>query len=80
VVKSATEIAPRDHLALVAAATKCVDEAASKTINLPRETGPDVVEDIFFQAWNSGLKAISVYRDGSNEAQPEDFGKAEHNP
>jgi ribonucleoside-diphosphate reductase alpha chain len=80
VVKSATEIAPRDHLAVVAAATRCVDEAASKTINLPRDASPDIVADIFFQAWKLGLKAISVYRDGSTEAQPEDFRKAERNP
>jgi ribonucleoside-diphosphate reductase alpha chain len=71
VVKRAAEISPRDHLAVVAAATRAVDEAASKTINLPREAGPDVVDDIFRLAWNMGLKAISVYRDGSLEAQPE---------
>jgi ribonucleotide reductase alpha subunit len=30
-----------------------------------------VVDDIFRLAWRMGLKAISVYRDGSLEAQPE---------
>jgi ribonucleoside-diphosphate reductase alpha chain len=71
VVKRAAEVAPRDHLAVVAAATRAVDEAASKTINLPRGAGPEVVDDVFRLAWHMGLKAISVYRDGSLEAQPE---------
>jgi ribonucleoside-diphosphate reductase alpha chain len=71
VVKRAAEVAPRDHLAVVAAATRAVDEAASKTINLPRGAGLEVVDDVFRLAWRMGLKAISVYRDGSLEAQPE---------
>ena len=69
-MKRAAEVAPRDHLA-VAAATRAVDEAASKTINLPRSAGPEVVDDVFRRAWRMGLKAISVYRDGSLEAQPD---------
>jgi ribonucleoside-diphosphate reductase alpha chain len=76
VVKCAAEVAPRDHLAVVAAATRAVDEAASKTINLPRGAGQDVVDDVFRLAWRSGLKAISVYRDGSLEAQPEPLAGA----
>ena len=75
VVKRAAEVAPRDHLA-VAAATRAVDEAASKTINLPRSAGPEVVDDVFRRAWRMGLKAISVYRDGSLEAQPEPLAGA----
>ena len=76
VVKRAAEVAPRDHLAVAAAATRAVDEAASKTINLPRSAGPEVVDDVFRRAWRMGLKAISVYRDGSLEAQPEPLAGA----
>ena len=76
VVKRAAEVAPRDHVAVAAAATRAVDEAASKTINLPRGAEPEVVDDVFRLAWRSGLKAISVYRDGSLEAQPESLAGA----
>jgi ribonucleoside-diphosphate reductase alpha chain len=69
IYKCATEIEPVAHLRLAAAATECVDEGASKTINLPADSTPTTVGDIFWQAWDLGLKAVSVYRAGSVEAQ-----------
>lgn len=74
VVKCAAEISPLAHLRVVAAATRCVDGAASKTINLPHSASPAVVGDVFLTAWQSGLKAISVYRDGTVAGQPEPLG------
>jgi ribonucleotide reductase alpha subunit len=35
-----------------------------------------VVDDVFRLAWRLGLKAISVYRDGSLDAQPESLAGA----
>ncbi len=74
VLKTAKEIAPYDHLAMVAALAGTqgvVDEAASKTVNLPNGASVDDVEKIFSLAHSMGLKNISVYRDKSKAGQPE---------
>jgi ribonucleoside-diphosphate reductase alpha chain len=42
-----------------------IDHAISSTINLPRETSPDVVGELYLKGWKRGLKGITVYVDGS---------------
>jgi ribonucleoside-diphosphate reductase alpha chain len=46
------------------------DEAVSKTVNLPKTATVDDVVGIFVEAYDLGLKNISVYRDGSYDNQP----------
>lgn len=43
------------------------DSAISSTINLPKETTTDLVQEIYMKAWNRGLKGITVYVDGSKK-------------
>lgn len=73
-LKTATEISPLDHMRMVGALVGkngVYDEAASKTINLPRNATPNDVLDIFLFAHKLGLKNISVYRDGTHANQPQ---------
>ena len=42
-----------------------IDHAISSTINLPKETQPDVVGELYLEGWRQGLKGITVYVDGS---------------
>jgi ribonucleoside-diphosphate reductase alpha chain len=44
---------------------KWVDHSISVTINLPAETEEDLVGQLYFEAWKSGCKGVTVYRDGS---------------
>ncbi len=44
---------------------KWVDHSISVTINLPAEVKEDLVGELFFEAWKSGCKGVTVYRDGS---------------
>ncbi len=44
---------------------KWIDHSISVTVNLPKETTKDVVADVYKEAWKSGCKGITVYRDGS---------------
>jgi ribonucleoside-diphosphate reductase alpha chain len=44
---------------------KWVDHSISVTINLPAEAKEELVGDLFFEAWKSGCKGVTVYRDGS---------------
>lgn len=42
-----------------------IDHAISSTINLPANTKPEVVGNLYREGWRRGLKGITVYVDGS---------------
>ena len=63
-------IAPRGHVLMVAALTPLVSGAISKTVNLPREATVQDFKDVIMLAWQTGCKGITLYRDGSKNAQP----------
>jgi len=42
-----------------------VDHSISSTVNLPETVEPEVISDIYLNAWKKGLKGITIYRDGS---------------
>ena len=44
---------------------KWVDHSISVTINLPNEATEELVNELYVQAWKSGCKGCTVYRDGS---------------
>ncbi len=44
---------------------KWVDHSISVTINLPADVNEELVGDLYFEAWKSGCKGVTVYRDGS---------------
>ena len=44
-----------------------VDHSISVTVNVPRETTEDLIYKIYFKAWESGCKGVTVYRDGSRD-------------
>nr|WP_320023671.1 adenosylcobalamin-dependent ribonucleoside-diphosphate reductase [uncultured Draconibacterium sp.] len=44
---------------------KWVDHSISVTINLPADAKEELVGDLYFEAWKSGCKGVTVYRDGS---------------
>jgi ribonucleoside-diphosphate reductase alpha chain len=44
---------------------KWVDHSISVTINLPSDVTEDVVNQLYVEAWRSGCKGCTVYRDGS---------------
>jgi ribonucleoside-diphosphate reductase alpha chain len=49
--------------------THHIDHSVSTTVNLPQGTTPDVIEAIYLEAWKSGCKGMTVYVDGSRDAQ-----------
>ena len=46
---------------------KHIDSSISSTVNIPKESTVQDVKDIYFQAWRSGCKGITVYREGARE-------------
>ncbi len=46
---------------------KWVDHSISVTVNLPEDVSEDLVGDLYVEAWKSGCKGVTVYRDGSRD-------------
>jgi ribonucleoside-diphosphate reductase alpha chain len=63
-------IHPHGHIRMMAAAQPFISGAISKTINFPHETQWEEVQDSYKISWELGLKALSIYRDGSKLSQP----------
>lgn len=63
IFKGAQEIPPEDHILMQAEVQKHVDNAVSKTINLPKTATTEDIEKCYRMAYELGLKGITVFRD-----------------
>lgn len=77
VFRTALEIAPQDHLRIQAAFQKHVDNAVSKTVNLPEAATVDDVLTVYETAWRWGLKGVTIFRYGSKGEQVLHLGSEE---
>ena len=66
---TALTIKPEWHVRMQAAFQKHVDNAVSKTVNLPRSATVAEVRDIFWLAYELKCKGITIYRYGSKKEQ-----------
>ncbi|WP_328614735.1 vitamin B12-dependent ribonucleotide reductase [Amycolatopsis sp. NBC_00355] len=63
-------IAPIGHVRMMAAVQPFLSGAISKTVNMPETATVEEVEEIYFQGWKLGLKALAIYRDNCKVGQP----------
>ncbi|MGH8801024.1 MAG: ribonucleoside-diphosphate reductase, adenosylcobalamin-dependent, partial [Casimicrobiaceae bacterium] len=59
---SALEMSASDHMRMNAAVQPFVDTAISKTVNVPADYPFEAFKDLYFDAWQAGLKGIATYR------------------
>lgn len=63
-------IAPMGHVRMMAAVQPFISGAISKTVNMPEQATVADIEEIYFESWKQGLKALAIYRDNCKVGQP----------
>jgi ribonucleoside-diphosphate reductase alpha chain len=63
-------ISPMGHVRMMAAVQPALSGAISKTVNLPESATIEDIEQIYFEGWRLGLKALAIYRDNCKVGQP----------
>ncbi len=63
--RTAHKINASKRVAIQGSVQRYVDHSISSTINLPEDVHPELIGDIYLDAWRHGLKGVTVYRDGS---------------
>ncbi len=59
------QITPQTRIEAQSILQKYIDNAISSTVNLPQSSTTQDIWDVFYNAWEKGLKGITVYREGS---------------
>jgi len=73
----ARAISAMGHVRMMAAVQPFLSGAISKTVNLPESATVEEIEEVYYEGWRMGLKALAVYRDNCKVGQPLSDGKAE---
>jgi ribonucleoside-diphosphate reductase alpha chain len=86
---TALEISAKSHEQMVAAVAPYVDTSISKTVNVPEDYPYEEFQDLYMDAWKSGLKGLATYRPNkvlgsvlsveSKAEKPQDFVEDDRN-
>ena len=68
-------ISAMGHVHMMAACQPFLSGAISKTVNLPSDATVAEIEEVYYEGWKLGLKALAVYRDNCKVGQPLSDGK-----
>jgi len=78
--KRSKDVSVSEHLGVLATASKFVDSAVSKTLNVPIDTSWDAFKDIYVQAWMMGCKGCTTFTTGGKRegifVEPDEEGSA----
>ena len=73
-------ISPMGHVRMMAAVQPMLSGSISKTVNMPESATVEEVEEIYFEGWKLGLKALAIYRDNCKVGQPLSIAKKKEAP
>lgn len=71
---TAQEITPTWHIKTQAALQKYTENAVSKTINMDNSVTREDIKKAYLEAWDTGCKGITVFRDGCKDVQVLNIG------
>ena len=60
--RTANEISAKEHVDILALASRYMDSAVSKTCNVGDDVTYDEFKDLYLTAWKSGAKGITTFR------------------
>ena len=63
-------ISAMGHVRMMAAVQPFISGAISKTVNLPETATVEDVEEVYYEGWKLGLKALAIYRNNCKVGQP----------
>jgi ribonucleoside-diphosphate reductase alpha chain len=63
-------IQPMGHVLMMAAVQPFISGSISKTVNMPETATVEEIEQIYYEGWKMGLKALAVYRNNCKVGQP----------
>ncbi len=63
--RTAHYIEPEKRVLIQGVCQRYIDHSISSTVNLPESIDPEIISNIYLEAWRKGLKGITIYRDGS---------------
>lgn len=69
VFATANDVSPEWHVKVLSQIQKYVSLSISKTVNMPKEATLEDVANVYIMAAKSGIKGVTVYRDGCRENQ-----------
>jgi len=61
---TSADIAIENRIAMQSIWQSHIDASISSTVNLPEETSVEEVEKLYMEAWEKGLKGITIFRSG----------------
>lgn len=76
---TSNELSHKEHINMLKVIAKYIDMNSSKTINLPNNYSYEDFKNIYMEAWKSGIKGVTTYRDGTMTAVLESSNKENHN-
>lgn len=68
-IVGAYDVTPQEHMAVQAAIQDYVDQAISKTINVPKDFDHEELMELILN-YSDRLKGLTIYREGSRENEP----------
>lgn len=63
----APELTPSEHVAIQAIVQAYTSHSISKTCNMPNKATEKETSDLYFEAWHSGCKGMTQFRDGCRD-------------